>query len=76
MINRFLTWIDSIWKLLLACVLVFATAFGLSLVAIWLLPAGEVVGNVLRAIAAVVSALLILAFINRRPTSRLGKLQK
>lgn len=76
MVNRFLTWIDSIGKLLLVCALVFAVAFGLSLIAIWLLPAGEVVGDIVRAIAAVVCALLILAFINRRPKPRLGEIQK
>jgi len=61
--NRFIKWIDSIWKLLFACALVFAISFGLSLLAIWLLPAGEIVGNFLRAIAAVISALLFLAYI-------------
>jgi hypothetical protein len=68
--------IDSIWRLILACVLVFAASFGLSLLAIWLLPAGEVIGNILRAIAAVISALLILAYASRQTSSSSGKVQK
>lgn len=76
MINRFLKSTDTVWKLVFACALVFAVSFALSLVAIWLLPAGEVVGNILRAIAAVISALLILAFINRRTSTGPGQPQK
>lgn len=76
MVSRVMKPIDSIWRLILACVLVFAASFGLSLLAIWLLPAGEVIGNILRGIAAVVSALLILAYASKQTSSSPGKLQK
>ena len=76
MVSRFMKPIDSIWRLILACVLVFAASFGLSLLAIWLLPAGEVIGNILRGIAAVISALLILAYASRQTSSSSGKVQK
>jgi hypothetical protein len=69
MVGRLMKRIDSIRSLILVCVLVFAAAFGLSLLAIWLLPAGEVIGNVLRTSAAVISALLILAYANRQTSS-------
>ncbi|MGN7253278.1 hypothetical protein [Arthrobacter sp. SAFR-014] len=68
--------IDSIRSLILVCVLVFAAAFGLSLLAIWLLPAGEVIGDVLRASAAVISALLVLAYANRQTSSSPRRTQK
>lgn len=61
--------INTVPRLVLTCVAVFAVAFLLSILAIWFLPGGEIVGNVLRALAAVLCALLILGFINsRRPT--------
>jgi FtsH-binding integral membrane protein len=76
MVGRVMKPLDSIWRLILACVLVFAASFGLSLVAIWLLPAGEVIGNILRGIAAVISALLILAYASKQTSSSPGKRQK
>jgi hypothetical protein len=75
-VSRFMKPPDSIWRLIFACVLVFTASFGLSLVAIWSLPAGEVIGNILRGIAAVISALLILAYASRRTSSSSGKPQK
>lgn len=68
-VSRFMKQIGSIWRLIVACVLVVAASFGLSLVAIWLLPAGEVIGNILRGIAAVICALLILAYASRQTYS-------
>ena len=62
--------INTVPKLILVCIGVFAVSFLLSVIAIWWLPGGEVVGNVLRALAAVLNALLILGFINSRTSKR------
>jgi hypothetical protein len=76
MVGRLMKPIGSIRSLILACVLVFAASFGLSLLVIWLLPAGEIIGNILRAIAAVVCAMLILAYANRQTSSSARRPQK
>jgi peptidoglycan/LPS O-acetylase OafA/YrhL len=62
--------INTVPKLILTCLGIFAVAFLLSIVAIWLLPWGEVLGNVFRAVAAVLTALLILGFVHTRRSHR------
>lgn len=66
MTNRPFDRINTVSRLVLACAALFLVAFALSLVAIWLVPWGEILGNVFRAAAAVMSALLILGFVNTR----------
>lgn len=70
MTNKPFDRINTVPKLILACIGIFGVAFLLSGVAIWLFSWGEVLGNVLRGIAAVLTALLILGFINTRRSAK------